>query len=195
MTGAGVTVTRAAKHNQMLWANGRGSTLELAREPRKAELSAIEWRISVATLGEPGPFSHLPGLDRTLMVLDDALVVLDVDGAASRLGRFDQVEFSGESATALVDVWPKARDLNVMCRRGRWKASIAVQPPEQLSPGLPDAGVDVCVVLEGSPVLLIDGVVTRMQPLDMVRGETPSSKWSGTGLVAQIRIRPVAGNH
>lgn len=46
-----------------LWANGRGTTRELARDPRGA------WRLSVADLRDAAPFSALPGTDRLFIVL------------------------------------------------------------------------------------------------------------------------------
>jgi hypothetical protein len=104
----------------MPWANGLGSTLELAVSPAGASIESLDWRISIATVTAPGPFSSLPGIDRVLLVLDDVDAVLAVDGHAVALRRFTQVRFSGDSDVALESVSAAARDLNVMTRRGRW---------------------------------------------------------------------------
>jgi uncharacterized protein len=115
-----VEIRRAADHVTMPWANGQGTTLELAVHPPGATAASMEWRISVATVAAPGPFSSLPGVDRVLLMLDDVDAVLSVDGTAFPLRQFDQVVFSGDADVALASVSSPARDLNLMTRRGRW---------------------------------------------------------------------------
>ena len=48
----------------MPWKNGRGTTLEIAAEPKGAKLDdpSLLWRLSSAPVTEPGPFSAFPGL-------------------------------------------------------------------------------------------------------------------------------------
>ena len=113
-------IRRAADHVAMPWANGQGTTLELAVHPQGATPASMEWRISVATVAAPGPFSSLPGVDRVLLMLDDVEAVLSVDGAAVPMRQLDQVGFSGDSDVALTSVSAPARDLNLMTRRGLW---------------------------------------------------------------------------
>ena len=45
-----VEIRRATDHVTMPWANGRGTTLELAIHPDGATLASLEWRISIATV-------------------------------------------------------------------------------------------------------------------------------------------------
>jgi len=52
------------------WKNGGGATRELACWPSGAGMHDFEWRVSVATIAAPGPFSAFAGVDRQIMLLD-----------------------------------------------------------------------------------------------------------------------------
>ena len=52
------------------WKNGGGSTRELACWPPGAGMDSFAWRVSVATIARPGPFSAFPGVDRQIMLLE-----------------------------------------------------------------------------------------------------------------------------
>ena len=45
------------------WKNGGGSTTEIAVWPNGAGLDEFDWRISLATITQSGPFSFFPGID------------------------------------------------------------------------------------------------------------------------------------
>ena len=72
---ASCSVIRKADFVQQLWANGLGSTLEIAiGESSSAGSSAgrppFLWRCSMADLSPPGgPFSQIPGVERVLTLL------------------------------------------------------------------------------------------------------------------------------
>ena len=53
----------------MPWKNGGGSTQELACWPPGADMNSFEWRVSLATVDRPGPFSAFPAIDRQIMLL------------------------------------------------------------------------------------------------------------------------------
>ena len=57
---------------QLPWKNGKGATLELAIAPPGAGLDDFDWRISSARVEGAGPFSHFPGIDRSLGLLSGA---------------------------------------------------------------------------------------------------------------------------
>ena len=52
----------------MPWRNGRGTTLEIAREPARGE--GFAWRLSLADIAEDGEFSAYPGYSRALVLVD-----------------------------------------------------------------------------------------------------------------------------
>lgn len=90
------------------WANGRGTTRELAR--------GSSWRLSIAELTEDAPFSAFPGFDR-LFILVSGRVRLIVDGEVTRMKSGDTLTFSGEADVG-VAVDDPAQAVNLMVGRG-----------------------------------------------------------------------------
>lgn len=115
-------IIRAAERRVMPWKNGGGTTTEIAIHPDGASLSDFDWRISTAHVGQDGPFSSFPGIDRTLAVLtgngirlafaDGETVTLDTDSQPFAFNADRAV--TGELVAGPID------DLNIMSRRGRW---------------------------------------------------------------------------
>ena len=100
------------------WKNGGGTTTEIIAEPPGAQFHDFDWRISLATILQDGPFSVFPGVDRTLALVEGPGLVLDVDDSRFMLDEIDAIiEFAGESAVrASLDGGPTI-DFNVMTRR------------------------------------------------------------------------------
>ena len=65
----GMRLIGPADYRHMPWKNGGGVTIEIAVSPSGSSLDTFDWRVSMATVIEPGPFSSFPGIDRTLCVL------------------------------------------------------------------------------------------------------------------------------
>lgn len=111
-------IIRAAEYRIVPWKNGGGLTREVLVEPDPADPAQFLWRISIATVATPGPFSRFPGIDRSIAVLDGAGLRLDVDGEAVRLTRDDPpFRFSGDADVRAELVGGETTDLNVMTRR------------------------------------------------------------------------------
>lgn len=106
------------------WANGRGTTLELVR--REDAAGALLFRLSVADVVEPGPFSPLPGIDRVITLIDGAGFDLDFGGAqlGETLRPFEPVAFSGDWSTSASAVHGPSNDFNVMTARGKVTAEV-----------------------------------------------------------------------
>jgi environmental stress-induced protein Ves len=123
---------RAADCLVMPWKNGGGTTTEIAVAPEGASLDDFDWRISMAHVGQDGPFSSFPGIDRTLSVLTGAGVTLAFgDGERVRLDRSSApYPFAADRAVEGLLVEGPIDDLNVMSRRGRWRHRV-----ERLSGG------------------------------------------------------------
>lgn len=119
-----ITVTGAAEHRRMPWANGRGSTVELAR--RDDPGGRLLYRLSVADVVEPGPFSPLPGVDRQLVLIEGAGFDLSLDGETASVLPLVPIAFSGDAAVAAIAVRGPSRDFNVMTGRGLAAAHLAV---------------------------------------------------------------------
>ncbi|MBB1157184.1 MULTISPECIES: HutD/Ves family protein [Amycolatopsis] len=105
------------------WRNGAGTTRELA-----ADADPSRWRISVADLLEDAPFSSFPGIDRLFTALGP--LRLTVNGTPTDLGRGDQIRFAGEDTVSVALDQP-TRALNVMTRRGLYRAEVVLRSPAE----------------------------------------------------------------
>jgi uncharacterized protein len=101
------------------WKNGGGSTTEIMIEPPGAQFNDFDWRISLATISQDGPFSLFPGVDRTLVLVEGPGMMLDVDESRRFvLGEEDTIiEFPGEAAIRATLGGGPTIDFNVMTRR------------------------------------------------------------------------------
>jgi uncharacterized protein len=117
-----VRVIRANEYRRMRWKNGLGETAEIAISPEGAPLDQFDWRISMARIEAPGPFSAFPGVDRTLTVLDGdgCRIAIDGNAAVELTPRSAPFPFSGDSQAAATLLGGTVTDLNVMTRRGRY---------------------------------------------------------------------------
>lgn len=103
----GFMLRRAAEHPRVPWANGGGTTREVIAmsetEPSGPSDNAAappwRWRLSIADVDSDGPFSVLPGVQRTIALLHGDGFVLTVGDhepvridAALRPFRFDGAE-------------------------------------------------------------------------------------------------------
>ncbi|NUF85704.1 HutD/Ves family protein [Acinetobacter seifertii] len=107
-----IELIRADQYTKMLWKNGAGFTLEIARSQGEA---AFEWRISMADVTTSGPFSLFPNKQRMISVLDGQGMVLHVDDLpAKTLNQGDIFAFHGESQVQSELVDGAIRDLNLI---------------------------------------------------------------------------------
>lgn len=123
--GGVVRVQRLDEHRPMPWANGRGTSYEVAR----CGGDPWSWRVAIAPVVEDGPFSSLPGVDRWLAVIDGAPIVLAIDGTERVARTGDVVAFAGESlVTAHLPDGP-TRDCGLMVRRDLASGGMHVTGP------------------------------------------------------------------
>lgn len=107
-----IKLIRADQYTKMLWKNGAGFTLEIARSQGEAD---FEWRISMADVTTSGPFSLFPNKQRIISVLDGQGMVLHVDDLpAKTLNQCDIFAFHGESQVQSELVDGAIRDLNLI---------------------------------------------------------------------------------
>ena len=132
-------IIRAADCKVMPWKNGGGTTTEIAVAPEGASLGDFDWRISMAHVGQDGPFSSFPGIDRTLSVLTGNGIRLAFgDGETVSLDRATApFFFAADRAVDGVLVDAAIDDLNVMSRRGAWSHRV-----ERLSGGSHEIAVE-----------------------------------------------------
>lgn len=104
-----------ADYTQMPWKNGKGVTVELARQEREGGLL---WRLSMATVASDGLFSLFPGIDRNLTVLDGPGFRLVGAGIDLPCLPLSPVAFPGDVQVQAVQTNGQAStDFNVMTSR------------------------------------------------------------------------------
>jgi environmental stress-induced protein Ves len=160
---------RAAERVAQKWKNGGGVTREVAVSPDGAGFDTLDWRVSIAEVASPGPFSRFEGIDRTLAVLDGRMRltfpghVLELDADSAPLA------FSGEISCEGTPLGGTVTDLNLMTRRGKVRGRM-----ERLSGAIAASGTTLIVartttwihianesqILAPFDALLLDGAIT-----------------------------------
>lgn len=129
------------------WKNGGGSTQELACWPPGADMNGFEWRVSLATVDRPGPFSVFPGIDRQIMLLGGDGLHLRSPGWEHRLDqRWQPFAFSGDDAVDGAMLGGTSMDFNLMLRRGVWQGALRVVGDDRALGG---AAAGFCMALHG----------------------------------------------
>ncbi|QVR68082.1 HutD family protein [Acinetobacter sp. BHS4] len=115
-----IKLIRADQYTKMLWKNGAGFTLEIARSQGEGD---FDWRISMADVSTSGPFSLFPNKQRIISVLDGQGMVLHVDDLpAKMLNQGDIFAFHGDSQVQSELVDGVIRDLNLIYDPARFHA-------------------------------------------------------------------------
>jgi environmental stress-induced protein Ves len=161
---ASFAVLRAAERAAVPWKNGGGVTREVAVEPPGSDFASFDWRVSIAEIAAPGPFSVFPDIDRRMVVLSGRLT-LAIDGSAplTLTAESPAVAFAGDVAAFAEPHGGLVVDLNVMTRRGRCTAELRrleMRAPTRLET---EPGVTRLLVALTSQRLLCAG---RPQPLE-----------------------------
>ena len=177
----------------MPWRNGGGVTYEVASSPADHDLVDFDWRISIAEVDTGGPFSAFPGIDRTIVLVEGEWMALTVDGRSHRFGVREPFSFDGGSQT-MCEVAGPSRDLNVMTRRGRATASVAIFEAGACDRAPVKGGETVLVCLTPSVLLTdADGTDVELGALDAAWStDSGPPTIHGNGIVAVIQLQPAA---
>lgn len=117
-------VQRFSEHHAMPWANGLGTSYEVASDRNAG--GEWTWRIAIAPVVEDGQFSVMPGVDRELVVIEGNGMVLEVDGVSVECLPGQVIRFSGDSVTLARLVDGPVVDLGLMTVRGSVSGSMNV---------------------------------------------------------------------
>ncbi|KKZ17184.1 HutD family protein [Serratia marcescens] len=128
------------------WRNGGGETREIVSWPPGEP--DFDWRASIATIAQDGPFSAFAGIDRSITLLEGDGVRLfsagHIDHQLARIG--EPFAFSGDVALEATLLGGASQDFNIMTRRGRLVAQVQ-RSAEPLT--LPPGRAGVLYVLSG----------------------------------------------
>ncbi|HEX7339052.1 MAG TPA: HutD family protein [Rhodanobacteraceae bacterium] len=118
------------------WANGGGTTTELAAGPDRDHW---DWRISLAQVDGDGPFSSLPGVRRQIAPLDGRLQLQFADAGTRIVHRLEVLTFDGGQPVDCHLLDGPGRDLNLMLRNGA-EGTLVLRPLVGSMVLLPQAG-------------------------------------------------------
>ncbi|EJL30326.1 hypothetical protein PMI01_03186 [Caulobacter sp. AP07] len=183
---------RAADRIATPWKNGGGVTREVAAFPPGAGMDDFGWRISLADVAADGPFSAFSGVDRVLTVIAGAGLVLDVEGEAVTLdAAAPPLAFAGEAKVAARLTGGPIRDLNLMVRRGGWRAQARRMTVAGAAKVATRADLTLVLALDALRVTGPDGALD-LGPLDAVmlddQGARLSLEGHGRTLIAEIDV-------
>ncbi|GGV31566.1 hypothetical protein GCM10010495_55270 [Kitasatospora herbaricolor] len=184
-----VRVLRAAGRPATAWLNGGGVTREVAGAPGGSGLADFDWRVSLADVGQGGPFSVFPGVDRVITLVDGAGMALSVAGTEHVLAQpYRPFAFPGDAETGCRLLGGPVVDFNVMTRRGRATAEVAVADRER-AVEVP-AGTSVLLVcLDGGAEL--DAAGLRLGRFDAALLDSPGRELLRVdGVTAVVTLRP-----
>lgn len=193
------------------WKNGGGTTAEVASAPEGSSLSDFAWRVSIADITHDGPFSEFEGVDRIIVVIEGAGLVLGVDGVEHILETMQPFNFSGDVGTTARLIGGPTRDINIMTRRHLTTAVLAIDPiTPQITVAVDAIKYEELVVIAASgiltitdfgarydalrspsrPVSRVDPVRTSLTSLDAIHRYGPTSlELSGDGVAVVVRLR------
>ncbi|OUM44907.1 HutD/Ves family protein [Arthrobacter sedimenti] len=172
------------------WANGGGITYEVLKAPPGTGYSDFDWRLSIAEIVQDGPFSSLPGVDRTFVMGSEGLLRMSVDGESRDLRLGALAAFPGEVDVSVRVLEGPTRNLNLMTRRTVCEGSIDVQ---RVSGALHVGGTNgpaALVVLSGTVRLGGDGVLQPLQVLVPGCSEEELSCEHALLAAVHVRFRP-----
>lgn len=185
----------------MAWKNGGGTTYEIAVFPPEAGFEAFDWRVSLAVVDAGGPFSTFPGVDRILTVLDGSMALAtpgrEAVGLSSQSGPF---AFPGDLHVDADIMAGPIRDLNVMTRRGLYRASVR-QARDDATIDIAPSSTAIILASSGSVDLIFDGQSCALEAEDAMRIDAESGGQANirphpgaTALVVQIVKRGISTN-
>jgi environmental stress-induced protein Ves len=181
-------VVRFTELAALPWLNGGGLTREVASVGGTGP-QGFDWRVSIADVNEAGPFSTFPGVDRIITVVQGEGMALVIDGVEHVLSLNEPLGFDGASRTECSRLTGPVRDLNVMTRRDRLSASVAIRNLSETRP-IAIGGSQVLVLLTGSAVVVgADGSRAALSFLDAVCPRAEHVRLvEGSGRAAVVRI-------
>jgi len=129
-----IRILRAADRIAVPWKNGGGITREVAIWPEGSGFDNFDWRISIAEVREPGPFSVFENIDRVLTILEGCMALAFADRAVELDIRSAPFAFPGDVSCSGTPIKGAVTDLNVMTRRGRCAAMVSRITGEMMLP-------------------------------------------------------------
>jgi uncharacterized protein len=165
----------ANEYRRERWKNGLGWTREILRWPEDA--MDWDWRVSIAEVDKPGPFSRFAGCDRELVLLagEGMRLVFDDDGAVDLMPPYGRHRFSGERDLCAELIAGPTQDFNLIWKRDRVTATLLHRPLVGPMVFFSEPGVRWIVHVLGGQAAFKD----QARPARLERGDTAYIEPSG----------------
>ena len=179
------------------WKNGGGLTREILKVPEHAPV--FDWRLSLASIETPGPFSAFDGYQRTLVLVRGAGVQLDfgAHGQVSLHAPGQTAVFDGAWAVSCTLIDGPSTDLNLMVATARAEADarvVTLTTPELMRTAEWEETLICCISgalrienAAGETVALSAADVARCDPRDGVITCGPQGLEPALAFVANLR--------
>lgn len=174
------------------WKNGKGMTTELAIS-EGGTLAEFDWRISMASVVENGPFSDFCGYDRCLLLLKGAGLQLVHESSEGRRTTsslkkpLDMATFDGGSHTTATLIDGPITDFNIMAKTGFWRADTRTSRTAEHLTLNPLAKTFVYAVAENTRLQSMNAEASRELPkghlLQLEPGEVSVFSVQGLGCI------------
>lgn len=173
------------------WRNGGGTTFEVARAAHPRRAGDFLWRVSIADVAQPGPFSPFPGHERLIAVVaGNGMQLLGLDAAPVLLRPFEVVRFAGAASVAAQLPHGPVKDFNVIFDAAACDTSLAFHDGPGEAPR--DASVVLIVNHAGGECEWRRGpergALARFDALRVEGASRESVSWEPGALIAVVRI-------
>jgi environmental stress-induced protein Ves len=168
------TLLKSEDYTRSPWKNGGGIFTDIADAHRAdapvKDWDSLLWRFASTPIVAPGPFSHMPGIDRLQMVVGGRGLVLKAPGQEfDEREPFTTVRFTGELEIVTELEAGPVEVVNLMARRGAVEIDLeALREPgdRRLSVGthlLYAARGDCSIALDGEDFAVPDGATLKVE--------------------------------
>ena len=166
----------------MPWANGRGTSYEIASDRNDA--GEWTWRLAMAPVNEDGAFSRIECVNRFLAVVEGAGMLLSVDRKKLQCKPMQVVRFRGDAITDATLTDGPITDINLMIRRKEADGEMVI-----VSEAGPLDGANIVVAVGGSAQVQCDESTVDLEPHDsMLECEAETlALVSGTVCVVSVK--------
>ncbi len=152
-------IQRRAEHTPMPWANGRGTSYEIASNRNSEGLWT--WRLAMAPVNEDGPFSRIECVNRSLVVVEGAGMNLSVDRKKMQCEPMQVVQFRGEAVTEASLTGGPILDINLMVRRNDATGTMKILDNAEQA-----IKASIVVAISGPAMVICDGAEVNLDQYD-----------------------------
>jgi environmental stress-induced protein Ves len=154
------TLLKSEDYARSPWKNGGGIFTDIADAHRPGspvkDWDSLLWRFAATPIVAPGPFSHMPGIDRLQMVVGGrGLVLKSPTQEFDEREPFTTVRFTGEHAIVTELEAGPVEVVNLMARRGA--AEIDLLALRELGERRLSAGTHLVYAARGDCSIRLDG--------------------------------------